>query len=121
LGAGPHERGNRANAAHDPTSPAKNFKKRDAIEDRIVEWVRAREQPTIIGHTHAPSFPKVGDPPLYNDGCCVHPRCITGIEIDRGEMLLIKWWIKPDEDGRLCVSREILEGPRAVVSLFMVG
>lgn len=108
-------------AAHDPTSPAKNFKKRGAIENRILEWVRARNQPTIMGHTHASSFPKVGAPPIYNDGCCVHPRCITGIEIDRGEILLIKWWIRPDEDGRLCVTREILEGPRQVVSLFMVG
>ncbi len=108
-------------AAHDPTSPATNFKKRDIIENRILEWVRSRNQPTIIGHTHAPSFPDEGTPPFYNDGCSVHPRCITGIEIDRGEIMLIKWWIRPDEDGRLCVVREILEGPRQVQSLFAVG
>ena len=26
-----------------------------------------------------------------NDGCCVHKRAITGIEIDRGEIRLIRW------------------------------
>jgi predicted phosphodiesterase len=107
--------------AHDPTSPAKNFRKRDTIEKRILEWVRARNQPTVIGHTHAPSFPAEGEAPFYNDGSCVHPRCITGIEIDHDELMLIKWWIRPDEDGRLYISREILAGPRQVSSLFSIG
>jgi hypothetical protein len=36
------------------------------------------------------------DPTYYNTGCCVHPRCITGIEITREDdetpkFTLIKW------------------------------
>ena len=31
--------------------------------------------------------------PFFNDGSCVHPRSITGIEIENGEISLIKWEI----------------------------
>jgi UDP-2,3-diacylglucosamine pyrophosphatase LpxH len=30
-------------------------------------------------------------PCYFNDGCCVHTNGITGIEIDRGEIRLVKW------------------------------
>jgi UDP-2,3-diacylglucosamine pyrophosphatase LpxH len=102
----------------DPTSPAKNFGKRDALERKIEKWIKVRKQPTIFGHTHRPSFAATGEPPYFNDGSCVHPRCITGIEIDRGEIRLIKWSVTADEDGRLRVAREVLAGPRKVASLF---
>lgn len=32
-------------------------------------------------------------PCYFNDGCCVHTNGITGIEIDRGEIRLVKWEI----------------------------
>ncbi len=103
---------------NDPTSPAKNNKKRDSLERQVADWIRARNQPTIFGHTHKPSFASAGEIPYFNDGSCVHPRCITGIEIDRGDIQLIKWWVRPDDQGRLCVTREVLAGPRRVISLF---
>ena len=56
----------------DPTSPAQNFKKRDALESEIEAWIKANNQPTIFGHTHRPSFAAAGDPPYFNDGSCVH-------------------------------------------------
>ena len=31
--------------------------------------------------------------PLFNDGSCVHPRSITGIEIQNGSIALVKWWM----------------------------
>ncbi|GAB4542501.1 MAG: metallophosphoesterase [Anaerolineae bacterium] len=37
---------------------------------------------------------RIADNPLpcyFNDGCCVHTNGITGIEIDRGEIRLVKW------------------------------
>ncbi len=103
---------------NDPTSPAVNFKKRDWLEKQVEDWIREKNQPTIFGHTHRPSFAAQGDLPFFNDGSCVHPRCITGIEIEAGEIRLIKWWVRPDDDGRLCVTREVLAGPRTVASLF---
>jgi len=102
----------------DPTSPAKNFKKRVEVEKKIIGWVEANDQMLIAGHTHRPKFPDEGAPPYFNGGSCVHPRCITGIEIQHGEIVLIKWWVRPREDGALCVAREVLVGPKELQSFF---
>ena len=102
----------------DPASPAKNFRKRDAIEREIVAWIKENNQPAIFGHTHRPSFALAGEAPYFNDGSCVHPRCITGIEIDRGKIQLIKWSVSVDEKDYLLVSKDILAGPRKVALLF---
>jgi hypothetical protein len=42
----------------------------------------------------------------------VSPRHITGIEIQNGEIMLVKWAVKPKEDGALYIIREILAGPK---------
>ena len=102
----------------DPASPAKNYKKRVHQERAIVAWIKKNNQPTIIGHTHRPSFPNEGEPPYFNDGSCVHPRSITGIEIDQGKIQLIEWSVTSDENGYLQASKERLYGPREVKSLF---
>jgi len=102
----------------DPTSPAKNFRKRDTLEAEYEAWIKDKNQPMIFGHTHRPSFASAGDPPYFNDGSCVHPRCITGIEIDRGQIQLVKWSLTTDKKGYLQVARDILAGPRDVASLF---
>lgn len=98
---------------HDITSPAQNNKKRKKIERWLIEWVKENNQMVIAGHTHRPRFPKKDDElPYYNDGSCVHPRCITGIEIEHGEISLIKWDIEPNDEGALYVTRKLLAGPR---------
>ncbi|MGC1378626.1 MAG: metallophosphoesterase [Anaerolineales bacterium] len=102
----------------DPTSPAKNFKKRDILDYKIAEWVKEKNQPTICGHTHRPSFAAEGKPPYFNDGSCIHPRCITGIEIDKGQIQLVEWALTTNKDGYLVVAKDILAGPRKVASLF---
>ncbi|MCE8428698.1 MAG: metallophosphoesterase family protein [Candidatus Methanoperedens sp.] len=70
----------------DPTSPAQNFKKQVEVEKKIIDWVKAEDQMLIAGHTHRPVFPSEGEPPYFNDGSCVHPRCVTGIEIQNNEI-----------------------------------
>jgi UDP-2,3-diacylglucosamine pyrophosphatase LpxH len=105
-------------AIHDPTSPAQNFKKRNRIEAEIVGWVQANHQILIGGHTHHPSFPTPGEPPYFNTGSCVHPRCITGVEIQNGEIALIKWSIQPDNSGSLHVLREALVPPERLERYF---
>ncbi len=96
----------------DPTSPAKNYKEMIKVEKRTKRWIMNNKNLfTIIGHTHRPRFPEPGDIALFNDGSCVHPRSITGLEIENGEITLIKWHIVTTEDGILKVSRKILEGP----------
>ncbi|WP_109302347.1 metallophosphoesterase family protein [Aquimarina sp. AU474] len=96
----------------DPTSPAKNYKETIKVERRIKKWIAARKNLfTIIGHTHRPRFPEAGELALFNDGSCVHPRSITGMEIENGSITLIKWQIATSDDGVLKIIRVPLEGP----------
>ncbi|MBA6315311.1 metallophosphoesterase [Cellulophaga baltica] len=97
----------------DPTSPAKNYTELIKIERRIKRWiVKNKLLITIVGHTHRPRFPEPKDIPFFNDGSCVHPRSITGLEIENGSISLIKWHISTTEDGTLRVVRVLLEGPQ---------
>ncbi|MFT5755250.1 MAG: putative phosphodiesterase, partial [Flavobacterium sp.] len=98
----------------DPTSPAKNYVELVKVERRIKKWIADNgNKITITGHTHRPRFPSPGENALhyFNDGSCVHPRSITGIEIEAGTISLIKWQIDTKEDGTLQIVRELLEGP----------
>lgn len=104
---------------NDPTRTAKNYKKKETAEKRLTEWVIREKHMLIAGHTHRPMFPKAGDPPYFNDGCCVHPRCITGIEIADGNIILVKWNVKTKDDGTLFIGREVLAGPRRLKDYFM--
>lgn len=100
----------------DPTSPAKNYKELIKVERRIKKWIMANGNLlTIVGHTHRPRFPEPGDIAFFNDGSCVHPRSITGIEIENGQISLIKWHIETKDDGTLQIVRVLLEGPTKIL------
>ena len=96
----------------DPTSPAKNYSELIKVERRFKKWITEKNILTVIGHTHRPRFPEPGEIPFFNDGSCVHPRSITGIEIENGQISLIKWHIQTADDGTLKVLRRLLEGPQ---------
>ncbi|MFD1062958.1 metallophosphoesterase [Winogradskyella litorisediminis] len=96
----------------DPTSPAKNYKELIKVERRTKRWIIENNNLiTITGHTHRPRFPEPGDIAYFNDGSCVHPRSITGLEIENGAISLVKWQIVTTEDGTLKIDRFLLEGP----------
>ena len=100
----------------DPTSPAKNYKELIKVERRIKSWIANNNHLlTIVGHTHRPRFPKPGDIPFFNDGSCVHPRSITGIEIENSAISLIKWQIDTKDDGTLQIVKFVLEGPEKFI------
>ncbi len=100
----------------DPTSPAKNYKELIKVEKRIKKWILKKDLLlTVAGHTHRPRFPEPGEIPFFNDGSCVHPRSITGIEIKDGTIALIKWQIATKDDGTLQIVRLLLEGPQKIV------
>jgi len=100
----------------DPTSPAKNFKELIKVERRTKRWIIDNKNLfTITGHTHRPRFPEPGDIAYFNDGSCVHPRSITGLEIENGQISLIKWNISTTEDGTLQIIRILLEGPQNLI------
>lgn len=98
----------------DPTSPAKNFKGLIKVERNLLQWIINNNQQMIIcGHTHRPRFPDPGDIPLFNDGSCVHPNSIIGIEIENFQISLVKWHHESDtkEAG---IIKTILEGPESL-------
>ena len=89
--------------------------KNEKTENDLASFANKNNQIVIAGHTHRPVFSKPGEGLYFNDGSCIHPRCITGIEIENNEITLIKWAILTREDRTLYVEREVLEGP---ISLF---
>ncbi|SHG96906.1 metallophosphoesterase [Winogradskyella jejuensis] len=100
----------------DPTSPAKNYKELIKVERRTKKWITENDNLiTIAGHTHRPRFPEPGDIAFFNDGSCVHPRSITGLEIENGAISLIKWQIATADDGTLKIVRILLEGPTKLI------
>ena len=100
----------------DPTSPAKNHKSLTRVEKRLNHWIaKNQNQPVICGHTHRPRFPEPGNIPLFNDGSCVHPGSITGIEIVNQQIALVKWYESADKNREKKIVKVNLEDP---VSLF---
>ena len=93
----------------DPTSAAKNYTHKDRVEQRLTDYAQKTGHILITGHTHRPSLS--ADTPYFNTGSCVHPRCITCIEIQRGEMTLVKWIVEARADSVLYVAREVISGP----------
>jgi UDP-2,3-diacylglucosamine pyrophosphatase LpxH len=88
------------------------------VEAELINWSRAKNQPLLCGHTHCAYLSTPGETAYFNTGCCVHPLWITGIEIDRGSVMLIRWRVKPDQKGSLIIQQEILAGPHALEDYF---
>lgn len=107
----------------DPTSPARNFHSMQKTDKRFKYWIDKKKIPVIIGHTHKPVFPKKGEPPYFNDGSCVHPRCITGIEISQGKIQLVKWYVdvnlNKEQKRYFYVNKRILAGSRKIEGVFI--
>ena len=94
----------------DPTSAAKNYHVKSNCETRLRNWAVQTKHILITGHTHRPVMPE--EPAYYyNTGSCVHPRCITCIEIEQGAMTLVKWYMSVRPDYSLYVAREKIGGP----------
>lgn len=101
-----------------PTSPAQNQEKKEKIGKRLTEWVIRENQMLIAGHNHRPMFPEIGEPLYFNDGSCVHPLFITGIELCDGQSTLVKWSVKVNEEGVLYVGRDTIAGPKMLRDFF---
>lgn len=91
----------------DPTSAAKNYKRKDKTEQKLSLYAKNHGLSLITGHTHRPRL-NPGDLSYINTGSCVHPRCITCIEIACGKMTLVKWALSTRADGGLYVARSAL-------------
>ncbi len=91
----------------DPTSAAKNYLRKDRTEKRLTTFARQNNIHLITGHTHRPRL-NAASPFYINSGSCVHPRCITCLEIAQGELSLVKWSVNVKRDRTLFVERTVL-------------
>lgn len=94
----------------DPTSAAKNYTRKRKAEERLHNWAKKEDRILITGHTHRPAL-SADDTYYYNSGSCVHPYCITCLEIERMRIRLVKWTLSSRADMSLYVSREEMAGP----------
>lgn len=101
-----------------PTGAARSHRKMETVEKKLVEFADSEQLMLIAGHTHRPVYPKPGKGLYFNDGSCVHPRSITGIEISNGKIALVKWSVSAREDLSLYVSRQVIEGPNDILDFY---
>lgn len=94
----------------DPTSTARNYTKKKKTETRLAAWASQEQKLLITGHTHRPMTGSP-DSPYFNTGSCVHPSCITCIEVQNRRITLVKWTMQTRPDLSLYVAREELEVP----------
>lgn len=80
---------------------------------QLVDWVRSRRQPVIVGHTHLPRFPNREHTPYFNTGSCINPGYITGIEIQAGLLRFVKWFAT----GGHAYQYTLLAPPRGIREL----
>ncbi len=106
---------------NDPTSTAKNYHRKEKTEKNLESWAKKNKKNLIAGHTHRPVFPKPGEGHYFNDGSCVHPRCITAIELECGAISLVKWSMEVREDNVVYIGRQILNGPRLLKEYYNKG
>mgnify|MGYP001054824993 CR=1 FL=1 len=92
----------------DVSSAIEESRNRGTLRQRVSEWIETHKQMVICGHTHTPKFPAVNDVPYFNAGSGVFDGYITGLEIQNGEIALVKWL--RSEWGR--AERWLLAPPR---------
>lgn len=102
----------------DPTNEAKNYGVTKNTEKKLKVWSDKNNKILIAGHTHRPIFPKVGQSLYFNDGSCIHPNGITCLEIEKGNITLVKWEFKVNKDGLTSVERKVIEGNESIIKFF---
>ncbi len=91
----------------DPTSTAKNYKRKKKTEKRLQAWAKKEKHILITGHTHRPVLSEK-DLSYCNCGSCVHPYGMTCLEIEHKKIRLVKWTLSTKTDMSLYVTRKIL-------------
>jgi len=71
----------------------------------------------ICAHTHRFKYPREDELPYINTGCCIYPTTITGVELEKGIIKIVRWKVKTDGEGNLKIDRKIIRGPDPVKKL----
>lgn len=102
----------------DLTSSAKNYEVTKRTEKKLNKWSIKNNKILIAGHTHRAIFPKIGQSLYFNDGSCIHPNGITCIEIENGNITLVKWEYKSNENNQIIIKRNILAGSESIIDFY---
>ena len=102
----------------DPTGAAKNYGVTKNTEKKLEGWSIKNNKILIAGHTHRAIFPKKGQSLYFNDGSCIHPNGITCLEIENGNITLVRWQFELKNNEVLSAGRKILEGAESISSFF---
>lgn len=102
----------------DITNNIKNNKVENKIERKLKKWSIKNNKIIITGHTHNPIYPEIGDSLYFNDGSCIHPDGITCIEIENGNISLVKWTFAIKDNKIISVEREIIIGNKSIDSFY---
>lgn len=97
----------------DPTGTSKNHGVTKNTEKKLQEWSKINHKILIAGHTHRAVFPNTGESMYFNDGSCIHPNGITALEIENGNITLVKW-----EKEKFSITRKIIEGNQSILSFY---
>lgn len=103
----------------DPTSSAKSKTRRSRVDIELQNWAKDNCKMLLCGHTHNSRFPELSESPYFNDGCCVLPYAMTAIEIEEGNISLVKWSVDAKDSGVLWVKRKIIGGPQKISSYLL--
>lgn len=79
-------------------------------EQFLKNWADDRRRVLICGHTHRPTSAGYGEAPYLNTGHCLAPGLLTGLEIQHGDISLVRWRATPHSATPF--QREILSAPR---------
>ena len=102
----------------DTTNSAKNYGVTKNTDKKLQEWSVKNNKMLIAGHTHRPTFPKIGQSLYFNDGSCIHPNGITCLEIEKGKITLVKWEFKVNKEGIISVGKQVIEGNEPIINFF---
>ncbi|MBN2392212.1 MAG: metallophosphoesterase family protein [Anaerolineae bacterium] len=81
-----------------------------SYEQFLTRWAADRQRILVCGHTHRPASAVYGEAPYFNTGYCLAPGILTGLEIQHGEIGLVRWRATPHSTTPF--QREILSAPR---------
>jgi UDP-2,3-diacylglucosamine pyrophosphatase LpxH len=94
-------------------SHAEDSLNRRKVRERIVEWQKVHRPLVICGHTHKPTFPINGGPAYFNTGSCLYLDYITGIEIQDGQIMPVRWTAQSHGPGEPPhFERQLMAQPR---------
>lgn len=104
--------------AKDPTSGAKIYQVTKNTEKKLKKWSIQNNKILIAGHTHRAIFPKAGQSLYFNDGSCIHPNGITCLEIENGNITLVRWEFSINKGDLISVKRVVLDGNEPIINFF---